>query len=110
MKTVVCLSISMLVAASCWPARGQFLLHFGEAFTYQFSTLALYEAATALDSQPGGYWELQTAPISPTIPLRFRLEMFEDSVGQPPIGAITYESSPAQPAWDAFTCISGSPY
>jgi hypothetical protein len=100
----------MLVAASCWPACAQLLLHPGEAYTYQFSSLPLYEASTPLDSQAGGYWELQTAPISPTTPLRFSLEMFEDGIVQTPIGAVTYESSPSQPAWDAFTCMSDSAY
>lgn len=108
MRTIVCLGI--LVAASCPPASAQLLLNPGEAYTYQFSSLPLYQASTPLDSEPGGYWELQTAPISPTTPLRFRLEMFEDSVAQAPIGAVIYESSPAQPAWDAFTCFPGSPY
>jgi len=36
--------------------------------------------------------------------------MFDDNVAQDPIGAATYESSPSQPAWDAFTCISDSRY
>ena len=108
MKAFACLC--MLAAAVGWPASAQFLLHSGETFTYQFNSLPLYEAATELDSPPGGYWELQTAPISPTTPLQFRLEMFEDSVAEAPIGAMLYESSPSQPAWDAFTCISSGPF
>jgi hypothetical protein len=96
----------LVTLASSWHACGQILLRAGEHYTCRFSSLPLYEAGTPLDSEPDDYWELQTAPIAPAIPLRFRLEMFEDDDTEDPVGVITYESSPLQPAWDAFTCMS----